>query len=88
MVNADLKNSVKLESLCVDLGQVSSTLNLLTECLEKESHTYDSAKEAVAALALWSRMPMFLDSLYMVRSRLEEIRTDIELVVDDLPANV
>lgn len=79
-------STCQLESLCCELGQVSIVLALLAESLEDDSKVQCGAKEEVSAMALLNRVPMYLDTIHLIRRSLDSTRTDLELEINDLAA--
>lgn len=80
------KSTVKLECLVSELGQVSNALTMLAESLEGEHSVKCGAKEEVAALALWNRVEMYVEAIYLIRRSLDTTMVDMDLEIDDLPA--
>ena len=78
------KSTVQFECLVTELSHVSSALQLLAESLEDDIKPRCNGKEEVAALALLCRVPMYLETIYLIRRALETTQTEMEVAIDDL----
>ena len=78
------KSTVQLECLASELSHVSSALQLLAESLEDDTKPRCNGKEEVAALALLGRVPMYLETIYLIRRALETTQTEMEVAIDNL----
>lgn len=78
------KSTVQLECLASELSHVSSALQLLAESLEKDSSSRFDAMKENAALALWNRVPMYLETIYLIRRALEMTQTEMDVAINGL----
>ena len=78
------KSTVQLECLASELSHVSSALQLLAESLEDDSKPRCSGKEEVDALALLGRVPMYLETIYLIRRALETTQKEMDRAIADL----
>ena len=78
------KSTVQLECLASELSHESSALQLLAESLEDDTKPRCNGKEEVSALALLGRVPMYLETIYLIRRALETTQKEMDRAIADL----